>query len=76
MKLPSETNQKRTGWRVTGYILVVFTILLSLGALNNLATNSNPKSDMAEYIGFLVGSILFPVAVGFLARYCFRKSRN
>jgi hypothetical protein len=76
MKAPKETkNQRHTGWRVTGYILVALTVLLSIGALRNLAT-SNAGVDMAGNFGRIVGTIGFPVAIGFLARYCLRKSRN
>jgi predicted Na+-dependent transporter len=70
-----KSNKGKTAWRVFGYVLVVLTILLALGAVNNLASGFS-GSDPAENIGKVIGAILLPVVVGFLSRSCFRKSKR
>ncbi|MXQ55691.1 hypothetical protein [Shimazuella alba] len=74
--MQSEKNKKgHMGWRILGYVLVVLTVLLSIGAIVNLASGFN-SSDIAESIGKVIGAVLFPVACGYLARYSLRKSRK
>lgn len=77
MKTSEErTKPKRTGWKITGYIFAILTILLSLSALRNIAMISNFSSDPAESVGRVIGALLVPIVSGFLARYFFRKARN
>ena len=73
--MQQEKKKRHMGWLILGYILVVFTVLLVLGAINNLATSSS-NGDAAENFGRIIGTILFPVLVGYFARYCIKKSRN
>jgi hypothetical protein len=74
--MQSDNSKKgRTGWRILGYVLVALTVLLSIGAIVNLASGFN-SSDIAENIGKVIGAVLFPVACGYLARYSLRKSRK
>jgi predicted Na+-dependent transporter len=68
-------EKKHSGWRILGYVLVVLTVLFTLGAIQNLAGGFN-SSDSAENLGKIIGAILLPVLVGLSARYCFRKSRR
>jgi hypothetical protein len=70
----SQGKKRHKGWLTLGYIMVAFTILLVLGAINNLV--SSPGGDAAENAGRLVGTILFPVVVGYFARFCLRKSKR
>lgn len=70
---PGHNKKRHTGWRILGYACVALTVLLVFVALMNLA---GADGDFAENVGRMIGSIFPPVVVGYLARYCFRRSNG
>lgn len=70
---PSPNNKRHTGWRVLGYACVVLVVLLVFVAILNI---TEADGDPAENVGRVIGSIFPPVCVGYLARYCFNRSKQ
>jgi hypothetical protein len=70
---PNPNKKRHTGWRVLGYACVALTVLLVFAAILNIA---GADGDTAENAGRVVGAIIPPVAVGYLARYCFKRSKQ
>lgn len=70
---PNPNNKRHTGWKVLGYACAALTVLLVFAAILNIA---GADGDPAENVGRIIGAIFPPLAVGYLTRYCFRRSKQ
>lgn len=74
MESPTPPNKPSTGLRVTGSILLLLTIIMSLVALRNIFMAIASSGSFSRIAGIVIGSLIFPILFGYLTYYCFKKA--